>query len=87
VLVRDLRLWHAGMPNTTTTPRTMIAMVHVPWWWHSDARWPGAPMDFTRDSAPCLSHPILQQHVRYVDGPVDYLSRHEAYDVREEPAQ
>jgi ectoine hydroxylase-related dioxygenase (phytanoyl-CoA dioxygenase family) len=83
VLVRDLRLWHAGMPNTTTAPRAMIAMVHVPRWWHSDASWPGAPMEFTRDAEPILAHPVLRQHARYVDGPVDYLFRHEKHDVRE----
>ena len=33
VLVRDCRLWHAGMPNRTSEARTMLAMVHwAPWW-------------------------------------------------------
>jgi ectoine hydroxylase-related dioxygenase (phytanoyl-CoA dioxygenase family) len=26
VVVRDLRLWHGGMPNTTKVPRVMLAM-------------------------------------------------------------
>lgn len=27
-LVRDMRLWHRGMPNRTTKPRPMVAMIH-----------------------------------------------------------
>lgn len=26
IIVRDLRLWHAGMPNLTQDPRVMLAM-------------------------------------------------------------
>ncbi|PWN33532.1 phytanoyl-CoA dioxygenase [Meira miltonrushii] len=33
LLVRDLRLWHAGMPNTTDEIRIMLAMIHfAPWY-------------------------------------------------------
>ncbi len=33
VIIRDLRLWHAGMPNLTSTPRVMLAFVwHASWW-------------------------------------------------------
>lgn len=28
LLVRDLRLWHAGRPNHTPTPRVMLAFIH-----------------------------------------------------------
>jgi ectoine hydroxylase-related dioxygenase (phytanoyl-CoA dioxygenase family) len=32
LVVRDLRLWHRGMPNQTTTIRTMLAIVYnTPW--------------------------------------------------------
>ncbi len=27
-LVRDMRLWHRGMPNRTPNPRPMVAMIH-----------------------------------------------------------
>jgi len=32
ILIRDIRLWHAGMPNHTDTPRPMIAMIHHAGW-------------------------------------------------------
>ncbi|GFZ43380.1 hypothetical protein JCM24511_01100 [Saitozyma sp. JCM 24511] len=32
LIIRDLRLWHAGMPNHTDVPRCMVAMVHSPAW-------------------------------------------------------
>lgn len=33
LLVRDLRLWHAGMPNRTDEIRIMLAMIHfAPWY-------------------------------------------------------
>lgn len=35
ILIRDVRLWHAGMPNFTQTPRPMIAMIHMAEWMNS----------------------------------------------------
>lgn len=33
LLIRDLRLWHAGMPNRTEEIRIMLAMIHfAPWY-------------------------------------------------------
>lgn len=33
LIIRDLRLWHAGMPNTTDEIRIMLAMIHfAPWY-------------------------------------------------------
>jgi len=36
ILIRDLRLWHAGMPNQTEQPRPMIAMIHYARWMQTD---------------------------------------------------
>ncbi|KAI0410733.1 hypothetical protein F5X98DRAFT_384989 [Xylaria grammica] len=33
VIIRDLRLWHAGMPNLTLVPRAMLAFVWQAAWW------------------------------------------------------
>ena len=33
LIIRDLRLWHAGMPNLTDVPRIMLAFVASPRWW------------------------------------------------------
>lgn len=30
-IVRDLRLWHAGLSNPSPNPRIMLAFVHTPW--------------------------------------------------------
>lgn len=33
VVLRDLRLWHAGMPNLSADVRVMLAMIHfAPWY-------------------------------------------------------
>ncbi|KAK4545014.1 hypothetical protein LTR36_003565 [Oleoguttula mirabilis] len=33
IVIRDLRLWHAGMPNRTEDVRVMLAMIHfAPWY-------------------------------------------------------
>ncbi|MFK7848394.1 MAG: hypothetical protein AB8G77_24105, partial [Rhodothermales bacterium] len=63
--------------------RTMIAMIHVPRWWrfdHSDV-FPGNRMAFAVGSEPFLEHPQLKHHAHFVESPVDYLFRHESYDV------
>ena len=38
VIIRDLRLWHAGHPNPSPNPRIMLAFVHTPWWYRCPAK-------------------------------------------------
>jgi hypothetical protein len=38
IVFRDLRLWHAGMPNRSEDTRYMIAMGFAAGWWHGTAR-------------------------------------------------
>lgn len=77
VIVRDIRLWHAGTPNRTPTPRPMIAMIHwCSWWSEADS------IPFPRESEPFLQHPRLRTVARFVDGPVDYLHHSQAYDLQ-----
>ena len=33
IIIRDLRLWHAGMPNRIDTIRVMLAMIHFAQWY------------------------------------------------------
>ncbi len=68
VVIRDIRLWHAGMPNRTQTPRPMMAMIHFVGWWH------GGNFTLHKDAEELLKHPRLQQRSTYVDGPIDYIS-------------
>ncbi|KAH8751927.1 hypothetical protein F5883DRAFT_205794 [Diaporthe sp. PMI_573] len=38
LIIRDLRLWHAGMPNRTDNPRVMLVTVQFPSWYRSDLK-------------------------------------------------
>lgn len=38
MIIRDLRLWHAGMPNLTDEPRIMLAFVVSPAWWQGRSK-------------------------------------------------
>ncbi|KAK1075717.1 hypothetical protein LTR74_000125 [Friedmanniomyces endolithicus] len=38
LIIRDIRLWHAGMPNRTDTPRIMLAFVYQPRWFQAPSR-------------------------------------------------
>ena len=75
VLIRDIRLWHRGMPNYTGTPRPMIAMIHWISWWSSDS-----PVLFPSGTEGFFAHPDLKTNARFVDGPIDYIRHNQAYD-------
>jgi ectoine hydroxylase-related dioxygenase (phytanoyl-CoA dioxygenase family) len=38
LMIRDLRLWHAGMPNRTDKVRVMLAMIHFAAWYRNPMR-------------------------------------------------
>ena len=38
LIIRDIRLWHAGMPNRTPTPRIMLAFVVQPKWFQAPSK-------------------------------------------------
>jgi ectoine hydroxylase-related dioxygenase (phytanoyl-CoA dioxygenase family) len=77
VVIRDMRMWHAGMPNHTDQPRPMIAMIHYVTWWGDLA-----PLEFGEGSQPFLEHPVLRHLVRYVAGEPDHTRRNETYDFK-----
>ena len=77
LLIRDIRLWHAGMPNRTDNPRTMIAMIHSAGWWQS-----GAALRFPVGTEDFLKHPVLRTRAEFVEGPIDYISAPHAYDYK-----
>lgn len=78
MVIRDMRLWHAGMPNPSDQPRPMIAMIHYVSWW-SDLQ----PMIFPKGTETFFEHPDLVSLVKFVDGEVDYLKRHQAFDLKQ----
>lgn len=38
VVLRNLSLWHADMPNTSGSARVMLAFGMLPWWYRSPVR-------------------------------------------------
>lgn len=68
VVIRDMRMWHAGMPNRTPNPRPMIAMIHSVAWW------PVGRIVFAAGSEEFLHHPDLRWQVEYSSAPIDHIS-------------
>ncbi|TKA76663.1 hypothetical protein B0A55_02595 [Friedmanniomyces simplex] len=71
LIIRDIRLWHAGMPNRTDSPRIMLAFVYQP-------RWFGAP---SKVILPLKAKPLVERweaetgveyNAIWVDGDVDH---------------
>ena len=68
LILRDMRVWHGGMPNYTKTHRPMLALVHrhqKPEQGTFEAE--AGSEDFWR------SHPLLQTSPVFVPKPIDYL--------------
>ncbi len=68
MVIRDIRMWHAGMPNRTQEPRPMVAMIHAVAWW------PTGRVRFAQGAEPFLSHPDLTWTVDPVEGEIDHIS-------------
>jgi ectoine hydroxylase-related dioxygenase (phytanoyl-CoA dioxygenase family) len=71
LVIRDLRLWHAGMPNKTSTPRVMLAFVAQPAWYQAKSKIQ-LPLDvkpmveeWQRDEGLCFD-------AEWIDGEVDH---------------
>jgi ectoine hydroxylase-related dioxygenase (phytanoyl-CoA dioxygenase family) len=71
VLIRDLRLWHRGVPNCSDRPRHMIAMIH-------NIRWlqRGKPLKFGKGCEAAFANSALDPNAEFTDEPIDYLFRH-----------
>ncbi|KAK5208387.1 hypothetical protein LTR41_005613 [Exophiala xenobiotica] len=68
---RDLRTWHAGMPNMSDNPRVMLALVYFPKWYRS-------PMRLTlpvsvRDEVKKWGKVDFEAGTDWVDGEVKHL--------------
>lgn len=68
LVIRDLRLWHAGMPNYSKDIRIMLAMIHFAPWYRNPMR-----LEFGDDIKP-----ILANDARNLEIPVDWTTTHEA---------
>ena len=68
IVIRDIRLWHRGVPNLSDQVRHMIAMVHQVRWFHKAQTLQfqkGCETEFTNDD--------LDHNAQFIDGPVEYL--------------
>ena len=79
MLIRDIRLWHAGMPNRTDQPRPMIAMIHASAWLET-----GNPLLFPTGTEAFFDHPVLRTAARFTTEPIDYVAEPQAFEY--EPA-
>lgn len=72
IVIRDLRLWHAGMPNSTRDVRVMLAMIHFAPWYRNKMR-----LQFGEDIKPVLDTLEREQKLG-LEVPVDWLDSKEA---------
>jgi hypothetical protein len=82
VVIRDARLWHAGMPNRTGNPRPMIAMLHVSNWLDV-----GSPLEFPAGTEAFFDHPVLTTAARFTEAPTDHIHRSHGFGLTGEPAE
>ena len=81
MMIRDIRLWHAGMPNRTSAPRPMIAMIHTSEWLAT-----GAPLVFPTGTESFFDHPVLTTAARFTGDPIDYLRGPRGFEYEAESA-
>ncbi|MBI1927798.1 phytanoyl-CoA dioxygenase family protein [Candidatus Poribacteria bacterium] len=69
VLIRDIRLWHRGVPNPSDRPRHMIAMIHNIHWLRR-----GKPLKFNKGCEAIFENSGgLDANVEFTDEQIDYL--------------
>ena len=70
VLIRDVRLWHRGVPKGSPRPRHMIALIlSAP----NDDERSGRRLPFGRGCEEALEGRGVDTNAEYTDGPIDYL--------------
>ena len=68
VLIRDIRLWHRGVPNRSDRPRHMIALIVT------DGRLPvRGKLEFQKGCEDALEGHTVDSNARYVEKEIDYL--------------
>ena len=68
LLLRDMRLWHRGVPNHSNQVRHMIAMVHNIKWLQR-----GEPLLFNTGCEAAFPPGDLDHNVQFTDQPLEYL--------------
>jgi len=81
MLIRDIRLWHAGMPNRTSAPRPMIAMIHSCQWLATETS-----LVFPVGTESFFDHPVLTMAARFTDEPIDHVAAPHGFEYEPESA-
>ncbi|KAI6837838.1 hypothetical protein KC340_g4107 [Hortaea werneckii] len=71
LIIRDIRLWHAGMPNRTDTPRIMLAFVIQPKWFQAPSK-VTLPLKSKALVDSWKAHSGLEYAAQWMDGDVDH---------------
>ncbi|KAI1132185.1 hypothetical protein F5Y10DRAFT_6876 [Nemania abortiva] len=74
IIIRDLRLWHAGMPNRSEDVRVMLAQIHFASWYRNPMR-----LEFAEDVKPILED-LDSRGELGLEAPVDWVSKQQAMD-------
>ncbi|RAH61447.1 phytanoyl-CoA dioxygenase family protein [Aspergillus piperis CBS 112811] len=80
IIIRDFRLWHAGMPNRTDDPRVMLVTIHFPAWYRSDLK-----VILPRSLQGKVDWGHLIPCVEWVDEDYDYLKGRHDHDFTLQP--
>ena len=65
-LIRDMRLWHRGVPNVSDEPRHMIAMIHRIYWLKSRRR-----LKYRKGCEEAFENSDLDHNADFVDANLD----------------
>lgn len=65
-LIRDIRLWHRGVPNSSDETRHMIAMIHRVGWLRSDRR-----LKYQTGCEDAFENSELDHNAEFVDAKLD----------------
>lgn len=71
IILRDIRLWHAGMPNRTATPRIMLAFVIQPKWFQAPSK-VLLPLKARKLVQQWQDKAGLEYSAKWIDGDVDH---------------
>ncbi|KAI1825341.1 hypothetical protein F4861DRAFT_501709 [Xylaria intraflava] len=72
IIVRDLRLWHAGMPNMSEAVRVMLAQIHFASWYRNRMR-----LEFAHDIRPVLDE-LESRGELGLEVPVNWIPKQQA---------
>lgn len=71
MIIRDVRLWHAGVPNRTAIPRIMLAFVYQPTWFQAPSK-VLLPLKVKGLIEKWKQETGLEYYAEWVDGEVDH---------------